>query len=154
MIDKVNPVLKLRYKIEIHKRKGKKNETYIKYHWKNKKSDKYGSAQIDYCCNQMDSALGAFVTVETDQNHFTGIKYEDKRTRLKEPIICLHSMDESGYGDEGCPHEEIVLPINNCPFCAAKIEYECIEKKRITHECVKVKREYEDCEDKTTEEIL
>ena len=154
MIDTVK-TLKLRYKIQIHRRKGKKNETRISYHWKNKKSDQYGKAQLDYCCNEFQHAFDyGFITVETDQRHFQGIKYEERGIRLKEPVICLKTMNEEGYGDEGCPHEEMVLTINNCPFCTSKIEYECVEKKRITHECIKVKREYEDCEDKITEEIL
>lgn len=147
--------MKIRYKVSIHVRKGKKNETHISYLWKNKKSDKYGVVQIDYCCKSMETATAhGFITVELSQYHFVEIKHEERQIKLKEPLVCLYSMNESGYGNDGCPHEEMVLPITNCPFCTEKIEYECVEKKRVTHECIKIKKEYEECEDKITEEIL
>lgn len=149
--------MKLSYKIHTHRYpddKKRKNIIAIIYHWKNKKSDENSTPQFDYCCKDIESAIDhGFITVELSQNHFIGLKYEERRIDLKEPLVCLHSMDESGYGNDGCPHEEIVLPISNCPFCTAKIITECVEKKRITHTCKKTSRVVQECEDNTTEEI-
>ena len=146
--------MKVRYKVEIHRRKGQKNETKFSWHWKTKKSDKYASSQIDFCCDEMKNAYDqGFITIPYVNHDRIDMKYDERREKATEPIVCLHSMNEDGYG-ESCPHNDAVLPIKHCPFCTAKIETELVEKKRITHECKMVKKTYEECEDKVTEEIL
>lgn len=147
--------MKLKYKVEIHRRKGEKNKTVFKWHWKNKKSDEYAKPQLEYCCEQMEYAFNhGFIGIEIDQRNMQHIKYNDRYKALKEPMICLTTFNENGFGDDGCPHEEQVLEIKNCPFCQKPIEKEIIEKKRVTHECIKKTVKVEECEDKVTEEIL
>lgn len=147
--------MKVNYKIEIHKRKGKKNDVMVILSWKNKKSNRYAERHIEYCCDEMKTAFDyGFITIERTQQHFRSIKYDEKNVKLKQPIVCLFSMNENGYGDDQCPHEEMSLPITYCPFCTKEIVTVCVERKRITHECKKVKHTYEECEDKITEEIL
>lgn len=141
------------YKLQIHNRKGKKNETIIITNLRDNKKECIDNKT--YCCEKIKEAFSlGFISVETDQRNFANIKYSEKQIRLDEPVVCLNTFSDTGYSDEGCPHEESVLPINNCPFCQAEIEFICLEKKKIIHECVKKKRIYEECEDKTTEVIL
>lgn len=147
--------MKLKYKLEIHKRKGEKNKNVIRWHWKNKKSDKYALPQIEYCCVEIEKAIGhGFISIETTQTTLVDIKYDERSYMLKEPSVCLSTYSEDGFNDDGCPHEEKTIAITRCPFCAAPITTELVEKKRVTHECKKVKKTYEECEDKVTEEIL
>ncbi len=146
--------MKVNYKIEIHRREKKKNDTILKLSWKNKKSDRWAVRHEDFCCDAMKNAMDhGFITIEINKQNFRDVKYDQKYNKLKEPVVCLNSMNEHGF-DEGCPHEEMVLPITNCPFCTALIVYNLVEKKRITHICKKVKHTYEECEDQTKEEIL
>lgn len=149
--------MKVSYKTEIHRRKGKKNEIKFKLSWKNKKSDKWSQRHIEYCCDGMKNGVAeGFISTEVSNRLFINNKNKFKidDERFKEPVVCLYSLNENGYGDEGCPHEEMVLPITHCPFCSAIIEIINVEKKRITHTCKKVKRQYEECEDQIKEEIL
>lgn len=149
--------MKVSYKIEIHRRKGKVNETILKLRWKNKKSDKWALQHIDFCCLSIKDALDkGFISIEVTQEHFKELNYNDRQFKLKEPVICMCTMNEDGWGgmDEGCPHEETVIPIKHCPFCSTIIETELVEKTRITHECKKVKRSYVECEDKTKVEVI
>ncbi len=147
--------MKVNYKIEVHRREKEKNDTILKLSWKNKKSDRWAVRHEDFCCDAMKDAHDqGFITVEINKQSFRDIKYDERDIKLKEPVVCLNSMNEDGYGDEGCPHQEMVLPITNCPFCTASITTNLIEKKRITHTCKKVKHTYEECEDQVKEEIL
>ena len=147
--------MKVNYKIEIHKRKGKNNDTMLILSWRDRKSDKWAVRHEDYCCDAMKDAVDqGFITIERNKQNFRGVKYDERNVKLKEPLVCLNSMNDGGFGDEGCPHEEMVLPITNCPFCTALIVYNLVEKKRITHICKKIKHTYEECEDQTKEEIL
>jgi len=148
--------MKVQYKQEIHRRKGKKNDTHLRFSWKDNPKDDWGSRHEIYCCDEMKQAVShGFITVESTKTNFIGIKWNEKEERLKVPLVCLSTMNENG-GDfnDDCPHEEEVLPIKHCPFCTAEITTECLEKKRITHTCKKVQKTYEECEDKVEEEIL
>lgn len=147
--------MKVSYKIEIHRRKGKVNDTILKLRWKNKKSDKWALQHIDFCCLSIKDALDkGFITIEITQQYFKHLNYNDRKLKMKEPTVCLYTMNENGWGDEGCPHQGVAIPIKHCPFCSTIIETELVEKTRITHEYKKVKRSYVECEDKTKVEVI
>jgi len=151
--------MKLLYKIHIHRYpddKKRKNTTHIITAWKTANSKyEYGETQFDYCCENMKTAVGfGYVIIATDKRNFNHIKYDERRGKFGEPVICLRTFDESSGYDRDESIDEWNMPISNCPFCSAKIEIELVEKKRITHTCKKTSRVVEECEDQTTEEIL
>jgi len=157
LTDLVNQ-LKIRYKIHIHRYpddKKQKNRTSIVTAWKAKNS-KYVENQWDFCCDSFEQAISyGYIVIVTDKNNFYHIKYDERKEELKQPVVCLRTFDEqSGSRDWDEALDEWNLPIQNCPFCTAKIETELVEKKKITHTCKKVQKTYESCEDETTEEII
>ncbi len=149
--------MKLYYKIHIHRYpddKKRNNIHHIITSWKTAKS-KYSETQFDYCCENMKTVVGyGYVTIVTDKRNFNHIKYEERKEKFKEPVICLRTFDESSGYERDESIDEWNMPISNCPFCGAKIEIELVEKKRITHTCKKTSRIIEECEDQTTEEII
>lgn len=149
--------MKLQYILETHKEKKKPDRFMIKWHWKNKKSDKYASSQITFCCDVAKKAFErGFISVETTKNRLILDVDNKSDDQLQEPMVCLFSMNDNGFCgcDDSCPHEEMTTPIKFCPFCRARIIIECFQKKIVTHTIKKVKKSYTEREDTTKVEIV
>ena len=146
--------MKLYYKIHIHRYpddKKQNNRTVFGVLYK-KENGKPVSGKYDYCCSEMKTAFDyGHIVIRHDKRNFH-VKYDEKSQQLKEPVLCLKSFDESFDYDSG-PDEDN-LPILFCPFCAEKIIFELVEKKKITHTCKKTSRTIEECKDQKEEETI
>jgi len=149
--------LKLKYKMEIHKRKGEKDKINVEHLWKNKKSDLKYSRHIDFCCDEMKHGIhNGFILIETEfkNNQIITLKDNISLIHPKRPSLCVNSyfIDHTDYKKGACHIQSI--EIKNCPFCKATIEYEMVEKKKMIHKRIKVKKVCEKYEDKITEEEI